>query len=357
MKRIESVLFAGLGGIGQRHLRNLWNLTGGDIKVYAYRKRNRQIILNDRLEIEQDQGLSSKYGIICVDSLEEAFRQGVRTVFICNPTIMHMDVLIKALEAGCDVFIEKPVSSDLERMEEAEKLINRNKNKVFVGYQNRFHPCIIKAKKLIEQRAVGDIISIHAEIGESVKGWHKYEDYRDMYACRKDLGGGVVVTQIHELDYLYHLFGMPETVYAVGGRLSDLDIDVEDAVHILMGYKISGRYIPVSVYEDYIQNPAKRVCSIVGTKGKIEIDLISAVFVLYDENGTVREHEKFPFERNDMFLKETAEFLTCIENGSDPAISFQEGRKSLEIAMAARKSMTERKIVKLADFLRKAERK
>lgn len=337
--KIQKVLFVGLGGIGQRHLRNLKSIKGEEIQVFAYRKRNAQFVLNNRLEIIEDEELNSKYAITCVSSLEEAFEKGVRTVFICNPTSLHMEVLLPALEAGCSVFIEKPIAASLEQFDKVEKLLQKNNNVVFVGYQNRYHPCIKKAKELIECHAVGDVLAVYAEIGECVKNWHKYENYRDMYACRKDLGGGVIVTQIHELDYLYYLFGLPQTVYAVGGKLSDLDIDVEDVVDILMGYETERGSVPVSVHQDYIQVPPRRSCRIIGTKGKLEFDLLTSEIVQYDELGTSVYKEQFEFERNDMFLEEMKQFLACAETGEDSPISFKEGKQSLVMAMAAKESM------------------
>lgn len=350
--KVEKVLFVGLGGIGQRHLRNLKQIKGDSVKVYAYRKRNSQFVLNNKLEVIHNEELNTKYGIICVNSLDEAFQKGVDTVFICNPTSLHMEILMEAVKSGCNVFLEKPIAPDLEGIEETEQIIRKNRNIVFVGYQNRFHPCIIMAKKLVENRKIGNILAVNAEIGECVKNWHKYEDYRNMYACRKDLGGGVVVTQIHELDYLYYLFGVPKTIYAIGGKLSDLEIDVEDVVNILMGYEIGGNYIPVNVYEDYIQVPARRKCRIIGTKGKIEFDLLSSTFKLYNELGEIEYQEIYEFERNNMFLSEMKEFIDCIEKDRDSAISFNEGKKSLEMAVAVKESMKTGKPVEFEKFVK-----
>ena len=98
----------------------------------------------------------------------------------------------------------------------------------------RFHPCLQRLHELVQEKKVGRILSVRAEIGEYLPGWHTYEDYRQMYASRQDLGGGVILSQIHELDYLYWLFGLPRSVYALGGHLSRLEIDVEDTADILM---------------------------------------------------------------------------------------------------------------------------
>ncbi len=59
-----------------------------------------------------------------------------------------------------------------------------------VGYQMRFHPCLQRLHALVSGKKIGRILSVRAEVGEYLPGWHKYEDYRQMYASRQDLGGG-----------------------------------------------------------------------------------------------------------------------------------------------------------------------
>lgn len=346
-KEIDKVLFVGLGGIGQRHLRNLKAIKGEKVQVFAYRRKNAKFVLDNRLEIVENSELNEHFEITCVNSLQEAFQQGIKTVFICNPTSMHKDVLLQSLKAGCDVFIEKPIADNMDKFEEIEEILQRNGNIVFVGYQHRYHPCIIQTKALLDNNEIGSILSVRAEIGECVKTWHKYEDYRKMYACRSDLGGGVLITQIHELDYIYYLFGMPKSVYAIGGKLSDLEIDVEDTVDILMEYDINEKTVPISVHQDYIQNPARRVCQIIGTKGKIEFDLLTHTTTVYDEIGKIKSYCAYEFERNDMFMQEMKSFFDSIENNHDSQISFEEGKRSLEIAMAAKESMRTKEPVQI----------
>lgn len=336
---IKKVLFVGLGGVGQRHLRNLKLIKGDKVEIFAYRIRKEQMVLNDKLEVVKDETLEEKYSIRCVASLEEGFEKGVDTVFICNPTSMHLDVLEKCIVNNCNIFIEKPISHSLENFEHINEYLKNYNRVLFVGYQNRYHPCIQKLKNFLEEKEIGRVVSVNAEIGECVKNWHKYEDYRRMYACRKDLGGGVIVTQIHELDYLYYLFGMPQKVYAVGGKLSDLEIDVEDVVDILMTYKMDSFTIPVMVHEDYLQSPARRKCRVIGTEGKIEIDLLESRINLYDSNGELAFQETYDFNRNDMFVDEVKDFIACIEENKEATISFDEGVKSLEIAMAVKASL------------------
>ena len=90
-------------------------------------------------------------------------------------------------------------------------------------------------------------------------GWHPYEDYRALYAARADLGGGVVLSQIHEFDYLYALFGLPRRLFAIGGHLSHLEIDVEDVASTLMEFNVDGHILPVHLQQDYLQRPASPI--------------------------------------------------------------------------------------------------
>lgn len=342
MEKIK-VLFVGLGGIGQRHLRNIVLLLGNNLEIYALRKKNRQIVLDDDLKIVEKETLNEKYNIVCVSTVEEAYDKGVNIVFICNPTSLHKEILLRAMKLKCYIFIEKPISDNLEGIERLLSQEDQTK-RVFVGYQNRYHPCIKQAKKCIDSEAIGRILSVQIVVGECVRKWHKYEDYSKLYACRKDLGGGVVLTQIHELDYLYYFFGRPQSVYAIGGKLSDMPIDVEDVVSVLMRYKTPDGEFPVTINEDYLQNPSRRYCRILGTKGKIEFSLIEGTFYLYNYDGEIVINKKYSFNRNDMFIDEMKDFLYMV-NGGNSKITLKDGVESLKIALMIKKSIESQQII------------
>lgn len=326
-------LFIGLGGIGQRHLRNLKSICSENDEFYAYRVRREQFVLNNRLQIEENENLEKKYNLKVFDDLEKALEIHPDIVFVCNPTSLHMDVMLKIAENGCHFFVEKPLSNNMEKMDLLQDYI-RNKNLItYVGYQQRYNPCVIKAKEVLSSGELGDILSVNAEIGECIKNWHKYEDYRRMYAARKELGGGVVLSQIHELDYLYYFFGMPVSAYAVGGQISDLEVDVEDVADILLKYQMGDRYFPVHIHEDYIQTPASRTCKIIGNRGRIEFDLIEAKFVQYDKTGNCVYKEEYNFERNDMFVNEMKSFLESVKNKKESKLPVDVGIYSLKMAM------------------------
>ena len=211
------VLFCGLGGIGQRHLRNLRTLLGDRLDVHAYRvRRNRQKLL-DNLTIEPGADLETDYRITVHSKLDQALAAEPEVVFVCNPSSLHMPVALAAAKAGAHIFIEKPVSNSMTGLDELLSVVRARKLVCYVGYNFRFHPGLIRMKYLIDSRFFGNILGARAEVGEYLPGWHKYEDYREMYAAREDLGGGVILSQIHEMDLIYWFFGLPATVSAAAG--------------------------------------------------------------------------------------------------------------------------------------------
>src|SRR5262249_50754203 len=157
--------------------------------------------------------------------------------------------------------------------------------------------CFRRLREIVNDRLVGDLIAVRATVGEYLPGWHPYEDYRQMYASRADLGGGVLVTQIHEFDYLYALLGLPRRVFTVGGKRSALEIDVEDTASTLMDYD----GLAVHLHQDYVQRPPSRSCEVVGSRGKVVMDLPTLSLTRWDDDGAVVERASWEgFDRNQL---------------------------------------------------------
>lgn len=334
------ILMVGLGGIGQRHVRNLRALMGTKIDIMAYRFRNYAHVLTEQLEIEEGSTVTEKYSINVYTDFDQALKQKPDAVFVCNPSSLHIPIALQAVQAGCHLFIEKPLSHNMEGVEELINLVESKNIKAVVGYQMRFHPCLTELYSLITEQAIGRILSVRVEVGEYLAGWHVYEDYRQMYASKKELGGGVILTQIHELDYIYWLFGLPKRVFAIGGHLSSLEIDAEDTVEILMEYVMDSRSIPVSVHLDYVQRSPRRVCEIVGDSGKIIVDIRALTINVFDGQGKLTKATSYEgYQRNQLFLDELKCFLEYMQGNQVPLVTVREAAQSLRIALTAKQSL------------------
>jgi predicted dehydrogenase len=342
-------LFIGTGGVGQRHMRNLRTLLGDRAELLAYRVRRLPIVLTDQLGVEEGADLETKLQLRVFTDLNEALATRPDAAFICNPTSLHVPVALAAARAGCHLFIEKPISHASDQIDDLIEIVDRQRLTAMVAYQLRFHPLVKRMSELVAEKTIGRVVAVHAEVGEYLPGWHPYEDYRQSYAARADLGGGVVLTQIHEFDYLYSLFGLPRRIFAIGGKLTRLEVDVEDTASILMEAIVNDRPVPIHVHQDYIQRPPSRYCQIVGDAGKMILDFRGLTLTVYRDDGSIGERMELPnFQRNQMFLDEMAAFLRSIERHEPPVVSLKDGAQSLRMALAARESLRSGKIVELA---------
>ena len=315
-------LICGVGSIGERHIRNLISLGFDDIILF--RKRNNAL-----------RTISNTFPTY--SSLKECLDKKPDIAIICNPTHLHIETAIQCAKANCHIFIEKPISHNLEECDELI-LTLKQKNKIaMVGYMMRYHPCILKMKKCIERGDIGKIISLRSLWGEYLPDWHPWEDYRKTYAAVRNMGGGPALTLSHELDLAIWLFGKVNKVLGMTNYNSNLEIDTEHAIDILISFE-SG--VTGNIHLDYFQKPPKRSIEIVGSKGRIEFDYYLNRVILYthdDIDGEVFSVDK-QFENNDMFVSEIKDFIDAIKNGKLSPISIKDSLMSVDIALKALRS-------------------
>jgi predicted dehydrogenase len=325
-------LIAGLGSIGSQHLRNLLALGEGDILLY----RTHQSTLPK----------GEFAGIPVETNLEQALKHEPDAVIISNPTALHLDVAIPAARAGCHLLLEKPVSNSMEGMNDLFKAVEESGVEVLVGYQYRFHPGLQIVKELLNEKAAGRLFSVRAHWGEYLPGWHPWEDYRQGYSARADLGGGVVLTLSHPFDYLRWLLGEASEVWAFIGTLGDLSLDVEDCAEI--GVRFFNGVVG-SIHLDYLQQPANHYIEVIGTEGTILWNYADGGVRIYhtkiNEWQTITIQENF--ERNEMLLAEMRHFIDLISGKQKSLCTLDDGVRAVELALAAKRSVQENKIVHL----------
>lgn len=333
---IRRCLFVGLGGIGQRHLRNLRTLLGDSVEVQAFRVRRERQTLDDNLQIVQGVDVEQKYGVeVCTD-LEQALDREPDVVFVTNPSSLHVPVALAAAQRGCHLFIEKPLSHSLEQVRELHQVVAEKKLVACVAYQLRYHPGFSRLRELLSTGALGRLFSVRAEVGEYLPGFHPYEDYRRMYAAQAGLGGGVTLSQIHELDYLCALFGAPRRVFSMGGRVSALEIDTDDLSLSLLEFAgTDGAPLFAELHQDFLQRPPQRSCTVIGERGKLVWSLSGRYLEHTDPAGQVIERQDYAqLPRNQSFLDELAHFLGCVIRGEPCSPTLQDGALSLQVALA-----------------------
>jgi len=326
-------LIAGLGSIGRRHFRNLKALGETDI-----------VLLRSHHATLPDDELA---GFPVESDLQAALKKHKpEAVIVANPTALHLDIAIPAAKAGCSILMEKPISHKLDRLDELELALKSGDGRLLTGFQFRFHPGLIRTKQLITDGELGRIISAHVHFGEYLPAWHPWEDYRKGYAARADLGGGVVRTQSHALDYLPWLVGNVESVWGFTARLSDLEVDVEDTAKI--GLRFENKALG-SLHLDYNQQPPSHHFEIIGTLGSLQWNLSDGAVRIYraassTPKKTVEDGkwQDYPlpeaWERNVMFMDEMRHFVAVARRQVQPACSLEDGIRVMKLINAIQES-------------------
>jgi predicted dehydrogenase len=342
------VLIAGLGSIGQRHVRNLRRLLGDAVTILAWRTQRSTHVLDDQMTIHPDTNVEHCYNLQVFFSMEEALRHQPDIVFVTNPTSLHLSVALVAAEAGCHLFIEKPLSHSLAGLERLTSLVEEKALCVMVGFQFRFHPGLRLVKRLLLEGAIGPVVSAHAHWGEYLPGWHPWEDYRQSYSARAVLGGGVILTLCHPFDYLRWLLGEVQAVSTVVGYTPSLELDVEDTASITLRFE-SG--VIGAVHLNYIQRPPSHWLHIIGQAGTIQWDAAGGAVRCYRADRDEWEVMLSPpdFERNTMFLDEMHHFLDCIAGRTQPLVTLEDGIRTLKIALAAKRSAVAGRVIEVCD--------
>jgi predicted dehydrogenase len=326
-------LIAGLGSVGRRHFRNLLALGEKDI-----------ILLRTRRATLPDDELA---GYPVETDLQEALRKHhPDAVIVANPTAIHLNVAIPAAEAGCTILLEKPVSHSMERVDQLQTAARKSGSRILVGFQYRFHPGLLHAKQLASDGEIGRIISAHVHFGEYLPAWHPWEDYRKGYAARADMGGGVVLTQCHSLDYLPWLVGDVESVWGFTGKLSDLEVDVEDTAKI--GLRFAGGMLG-SLHLDFNQQPPRHEFEIIGTKGSLSWNLADGAARIYRVEKNDWDVYPLPdgWERNVMFLDQMKHFAEVVRGEAEPSCTLEDGIRVQRMVEAVHESQRLGRVISL----------
>ena len=340
-------LIAGLGSVGRRHMRNLVALGEKDIVLL---RSHRATLPEDELA-----------GYPVETDLREALKKHKPdAVIVANPTSLHLDTAIPAAEAGCHILLEKPISYSTERLDQLEKVVKKSGSKILVAFQFRFHPGLIRAKQLISDGEIGRVISAHVHFGEYLPAWHPWEDYRKGYASRADMGGGVVLTQCHALDYLPWLVGKVKSVWGFTAKLSDLEVDVEDTAKIGLRFE-SGAL--GSLHLDFNQQPSSHRFEVIGTKGTLKWDLSNGATRIYrasPESLAIStgmgikaggEWEAYPladgWERNLMFLEQMKHFVAVVRGEVEPICTLDDGVRVMKLISAVHQSQNAGRLIEL----------
>ena len=296
---MKKALIIGFGSAGQNHNKILNKLS---VKTFIYSRRK----LDDKISFP---------------SLEGALKTvNPDYVVIANETSEHLKTLnvIKNFDVK-KVLVEKPLFQNFYNN------LSLNKKRIFVGYNLRFHPLLIKLKRELKGQKV---LSAEVNVGSFLPDWRKNQNYKKNYSIDYSKGGGVLRDLSHEIDYLLWIFGPAIELVSLGGHYSTLFGDSDDVFKLLIKMK---RGSIASIHLDYLNRIHKRKITVVTNNSSYIVDLVKNTF--YSNSA-----KNITLNNFDISKTYYDQHHDIIFKNSQKACSFGEGIDILKFIEAAEKS-------------------
>jgi predicted dehydrogenase len=303
-----NILIIGLGSIARKHIAAVRQFLP-DSTIFALRSS----VSGD--EVENVQNIYEWDAITFTPDF----------VIISNPTLLHGEAIRRCIFFGCPLFIEKPVLSDINDADTLLQEIREKNISTYVACNLRFHPSLVFLKNYLSEKQPR-INEVNVYCGSYLPDWRAGRDFKKTYSANANMGGGVHLDLIHELDYCWWLFGSPYKISSIKRNVSSLGIDaVDDASYHLLyeGYTIDVRL-------NYYRRDNKRTVEILTSDDTILLDINNGIVTnLFTKEILFNE----PFEIMDTYHKQIAYFIGHMNLKTQPMNDLEEAIEVLKVAL------------------------
>ncbi len=260
-------LVLGYGSIGKRHARILNEQLGSDIEVITHLESCKYPHYSSLAEAGDLQRFD--YFVIATDT-----KRHYQNLVELDSMVSHRIILV-----------EKPLFY-------LESKFMSQHNKIYIGYNLRFHPALQKMRELLNNK---NVFAVNAHVGEYLPWWRPGTDYRRSYSAKRDSGGGVVFDLSHEIDYLRWLFGSMTKMISLTGHLSDLEIDSDDYSAIL---GITEHNTAINLSMDYVSMIPIRSIIASANDLTVQLDLEHGLLSSCDSNHDINNWDFSDLDRD-----------------------------------------------------------
>jgi predicted dehydrogenase len=302
------VLIIGIGSIAKKHLKAILSYNPNSL-VYAYRTSNPSNLLEN---------------VFNIYSLEN-FSEKIDFIIISNPTALHGNTILDIIKFKAPIFIEKPVLHNLYLADLILDKLKKNNIITYVGCNLRFHPAVIFLKNYLTSHNPR-INEVNIYSGSDLTSWRPKVDYKKSYSSNSNLGGGVHLDLIHEVDYCLWLFGIPNKINSLFKSKSSIEIDSIDSARYIFDYN----EFSIGITLNYFRKDIKRQVEVVTDDDTITIDLIKCKVDSFSGKVIFSNKE---YNIQETYNKQLIYFWNCVQNNVTPMNSFEEGVNTLKIAL------------------------
>lgn len=293
----------GVGGWGKNHVRVLHNM--GVLEAVC------------DLSADRAKEIAKKYDTKFYSSVKDLFsnERELNACLVCTPTKSHLSVVREAIQNGCHVFVEKPLSFSTKECEEMTDLSKKGKVILTCGYVERFNPAVQDLKKIIQKQTYGDLLMME---------FHR-ENRMPLHI--KDVGV-IYDTSVHDIDTAMFLFGKgAKMVFARAGKKFHL---FEDFATIMLGFEDQKVAIIAS---NWVTPKKVRTFSAVCTEGTVNGDFITQEIRIDHADATVIPRRQ---QFQEPLVLELQSFIEVIEGKmKQPVVTSEEATNVTKVAEAA----------------------
>ncbi|WP_294620120.1 Gfo/Idh/MocA family oxidoreductase [uncultured Bacteroides sp.] len=298
------VLVVGLGSIAKKHIVALRRIDPS-VELYAMRSGKG----NNSLD-----GITNLYDWNQLASIRFDF------AIISNPTSEHIPAIRELLPFRLPLFIEKPLHTGVIDDELIDE-IKRWDIITYIACNLRFLGCLQEAAGIIGTHRVNEV---NVYCGSYLPDWRPQIDYHAVYSAIPEMGGGVHLDLIHEMDYIYWLFGKPQRTHHVFTHKSSLDIRAYDYANYLMEYP----QFNVNVILNYYRREYKRTLELVCSDGTFLVDLAANAItcgnqILFSSAKGIA----------DTYLSQMEYFIECVSRHRHTINDMEDANNVLKISL------------------------
>lgn len=318
------VLIVGGGGIGERHLCCLLATGRAHVSICEARE--------ERLEF-----LRAKYQIqeTYTDFFDIPLSQ-YQGVIIATPAHLHIPMAMECAKVGVPFLVEKPLSVDLNGVDQLIALVDEKGIQAGVAYMRRNLPSYKKLREHAESGLIGEV-----KMGRfnSSQNYRKYRpDYKEIYYAKEDQGGGCILDAAsHFINLAQWYFGEVENLVALSDRLVFEGVEAEDSAIIIMRFAAGSL---VEVFCNQFQQPDISEIELIGTRGNLKYVNEGGrhrIYLCQDDSNNWQELASFEVEGDVYYMGQAQNFLSVLEGNEEFPTTLQEGKRTLELALAAKK--------------------
>lgn len=247
------ILIVGLGSIAQKHVSAARSLLT-DVQIFAMRSDAKASVLDE---------ITNLY------TWAEVYKHIFDFAIVSNPTASHYDALTKLIRLNIPLFIEKPLFANIGSGEEQlVNIIEQKKIPTYVACNLRFLESLQYVKNKISSRKINEV---NVYCGSYLPDWRPGVDFRKVYSANREMGGGVHIDLIHELDYTYWFFGVPQKQGSLFRNVSSLEISAYDYANYIWEYND----FTANIVLNYYRKDARRSLEVLVEDGTYTVNLLA----------------------------------------------------------------------------------